>query len=135
MLLQPKKFKFKKQKKGKLSKINYKSNKLKFGSFGLKATNSGFISSTQLETARQAISRKIKKSGKIWIRIYPNVPITAKPLETRMGKGKGNMSHWACRIFAGTILFELDGVSENLAKSAFKTGSAKLPIKSQFVLL
>lgn len=135
MLLQPKNKKYKKQKKGKLSKINFRSNKLKFGTFGLKAIKSGFISAKQIEAARQAINRRLKKSGKIWIRIFPNVPVIAKPLEARMGKGRGNVSHWACRVSAGSILFELDGVQINLAKSAFKTGAAKLSIKSKFIYL
>ena len=121
MLLQPKKVKYKKVKKGKLSKFCYK-NVLHFGTIGLKATESGIITARQLESARQAISRKIKKKGKLWIKIYPHIPITKKPQEVRMGKGKGNVSHWASKVRGGSILFAI---------KAFITGGAKLPIKTQ----
>ena len=118
MLLQPKNIRYKKQRKRKLFKINYRSNKLQYGIFGLKALKSGVVTAKQIESARQAINRRLKKSGKIWIRIYPHIPITAKPLESRMGKGRGSISHWACKVSAGSILFELDGIPINLAKSA-----------------
>ena len=131
MFLQPKKSKYKKVRKSKLSKYNYKINKLNFGSIGLKACESGLISSSQLEAARQAITRKMKRKGKLWLKIFPSTPITKKPLETRMGKGKGILSHWSARVRGGTILFELYGVSNNLAINAFKTGSSKLPVKTR----
>lgn len=131
MFLQPKKSKYKKVRKSKLSKYNYKTNKLNFGSIGLKACESGLISSNQLEAARQAITRKIKRKGKLWLKIFPNIPVTKKPLETRMGKGKGILSHWAARVRGGSILFELYGVPNSLAINAFKTGSSKLSVKTK----
>lgn len=130
MLLQPKKTKYRKVQKGKLSKLNFRSNKLKFGNIGLKIIQSGTISSRQIEAARQAIVRKTNRKGKLWIRAFPTVPITAKPTEVRMGKGKGNVSHWSVKINAGAILFEVYGIPHNIAITAFKTGSAKLPVKT-----
>lgn len=134
MLLQPKKTKYKKIQKGKLSKFNYRSSELQFGDLGLKATKSGTISARQIEAARQAIVRKLSRKGKLWIRIFPNIPITAKPTEVRMGKGKGAVSHWSVKVSAGTVLFEVCGVSKNIAITAFKTGGAKLPIKTAIFL-
>lgn len=133
MLLQPKKIKYKKTRKGTLPKLEYKSNKLKFGLFGLKAVESGCISARQIEAARQAINRKIKRNGRVWVRIFPNLPITSKPIEVRMGKGKGAVSHWVSRVGGGTMLFEIEGISEKLAKSALYTGAAKLPIKTLII--
>lgn len=130
MILQPKKVKYKKTKKGKLNKFDHKAN-LTFGTIGLKSLESGFISARQIEAARQAISRKIKKKGKMWIKIFPNIPITKKPTEVRMGKGKGNVSHWASKVKGGSIIFEICGVNKKTAIKAFKTGSSKLPIKTQ----
>jgi len=130
LLLQPKRVKYKKIKKGKLARFSYKNN-LDFGTIGLKSLESGFISARQLEAARQAIARKIKKKGKLWIKVYPNLPITKKPTEVRMGKGKGNISHWAAKIKGGSILFEVCGINKKTAIKAFKTGSAKLPVKTQ----
>lgn len=130
MLLQPKRVKHKKIKKGKLVKFSYKNN-LNFGTIGLKALESGFISARQIEAARQAIVRKIKKKGKLWIKIFPNLPITKKPTEVRMGKGKGNVDHWAAKIRGGSVLFEVCGINRKTAIKAFKTGSAKLPVKTQ----
>nr|QYJ09268.1 ribosomal protein L16 [Pleurosigma sp. mgcode 4] len=132
MFLQPKKFKYKKVRKGKLSKLEFKSNKLNFGNVGLKATESGIIHARHIEASRQAISRKIKRKGKIWIRIFPDLPITAKPTESRMGKGKGSLSHWGSRVRGGTVLFELCGVKDyNIAIEALKTGGTKLPVKTK----
>jgi large subunit ribosomal protein L16 len=131
MFLQPKQLKFKKTRKGKLSKYEYKSNILKFGTIGLKAEESGTITARQIEAARQAIVRKIKRKGKIWIRIFPHLPITAKPTESRMGKGKGAVSYWAARVKSGTVLFEICGVSHNIAINAFQTGGAKLSVKTR----
>lgn len=130
MFLQPKRLKYKKTRKGKLSKFEFKSNSLKFGTIGLKASESGFITARQIEAARQAIVRKTKRKGKFWIRIFPSIPITAKPIEVRMGKGKGALSHWAARVRSGTVLFEVCGINLNIAVVAFKTGGAKLPIKT-----
>lgn len=129
MLLQPKKIKYKKIRKGKLSKYNYRNN-LTFGTIGLKAVESGLITARQLEAARQAISRKIKKKGKLWIKIFPQIPITKKPNEVRMGKGKGNISHWAAKVKGGSVLFEICGINKKIAIKAFNTGGAKLPIKT-----
>lgn len=131
MLNGPKNIKYKKTKKGKLVKLEFKSNNLKFGTVGLKAAESGIISSKQIEAARQAISRKIKRKGKIWIRIFPYLPITSKPTGVRMGKGKGQISHWGARVRGGTTLFEVCGVNFSIVISALKTGGAKLPIKTK----
>lgn len=133
MFLQPKRIKYKKSYKGKYLKLNFKSNKLKFGTIGLKAAESGMISARQIEAARQAINRKIKRKGKIWIRIFPSIPVTKKPTEARMGKGKGSLNYWGAKVRGGTILFELCGVTFNKALSAFHTGGAKLPIKTLII--
>lgn len=127
----PKKLKYKKIKKGKLVKLEFKLNRLKFGTVGLKAAESGVINSKQIEAARQAIVRKIKRKGKIWIRIFPNLPISAKSTGVRMGKGKGQFSHWAAKVRGGTVIFEICGVNYFNILAAFKTGSAKLPIKTK----
>lgn len=131
MFLQPKRFKYKKTQKGKLKRIESRKNKLNFGIIGLKSLESGTISAKQLEAARQAINRKIKRKGKLWIRVFPNQPISAKPIETRMGKGKGPIKYWAVRAKSGTVLFELCGITQKIAYTAFKTGGAKLPIKTK----
>lgn len=133
MFLQPKKTKYKKLRKGKLPNLEYKSNILKFGTIGLKAAESGTITAKQLESARQAITRKLKRKGKIWIRIFPSYPITKKPTEVRMGKGKGSVSYWAAKVGGGTILFEICGVTMQKAISAFNTGGAKLPVKTLII--
>ena len=130
MLLQPKTIKYKKIRKSNTLKYNFKSKKLKFGFIGLKAKNSGIITSRQIEAARQAISRKLNKKGKLWIKIFPHLPITTKPSQSRMGKGKGNVSHWAVKIKTGQILFETCGITEQLAIVAFKAGKSKLPVKT-----
>lgn len=131
MFTGPKQVKYKKTKKGKLSKYEFKSNDLKFGTIGLKAIESGIINTRQIEAARQAIVRKIKRKGKVWIRIFPDLPITSKPTGVRMGKGKGQISHWATRVKGGTVLFEICGINFNLVYTALKTGGAKLPIKTK----
>jgi large subunit ribosomal protein L16 len=131
MLNGPKKIKFKKTKKGVLRKLEFKSNRLIFGTIGLKAAESGIINSRQIESARQAITRKIKRKGKIWIRIFPYLPITAKSTGIRMGKGKGQISHWGARVRGGTVLFETCGVNFSTVFAALKTGGAKLPIKTK----
>jgi large subunit ribosomal protein L16 len=132
MFLQPKKFKYKKVKKGRLSRLEFKTNKLNFGTIGLKATEAGIIHARHIEASRQAISRKIKRKGKLWIRVFPDLPITAKPTESRMGKGKGTLSHWGARVSGGTVLFELCGVKDpNIAIEALRTGGTKLPIKTR----
>ncbi len=132
MFLQPKKTKYSKVKKGKLRKLEFKKNKLQFGSVGLKAVNSAVLTARQIESTRQAISRKIKKKGKIWIRIFPDLPITTKPISARMGKGKGSLSHWSARIKGGTMLFEICGIKDyKIIKNALRTGGAKLPVKTK----
>ena len=130
MLLQSKSLKFKKIKKGKLSKYSFNSKKLKFGTVGLKAKQSGILTSRQIESARQAINRKISRKGKLWIRVFPSIPITAKPSESRMGKGKGSVNHWSIKIKAGQLIFEICGVTKNLALLAFNSGRSKLPLKT-----
>ena len=132
MFLQPKKTQYKKIKKGKLKKLDFKKNKLRFGTIGLKAVNSSTVSARQIEASRQAISRKIKKKGKLWIRIFPDLPITAKSLASRMGKGKGSVSHWVARIKSGSVIFEICGVKDlKIVKNALRTGGAKLPLKTK----
>lgn len=130
MFLQPKRSKFKKLRKGKLSNLEFKSNKLKFGTIGLKAAESGTVTARQIEAARQSITRKINRKGKLWIRIFPSIPVTLKPVEVRMGKGKGAVSFWASKVAGGNVIFELCGVSQTTAIAAFRTGGAKLPIKT-----
>ena len=134
MLNGPKKIKYKKVKKGQLVNLEFKGNKLKFGTIGLKSAESGILSSRQIEAARQAIVRKIKRKGKLWIRVFPDLPITAKSTGVRMGKGKGQFSHWGARIRGGTVLFEICGVNIATVHSAFKTGGAKLPVKTKIFL-
>ena len=131
MLNNPKKTKYKKTKKGKLVKLEFKSNKLTFGTIGLKASESGIINSRQIEAARQAITRKIKRKGKVWIKIFPCLPITSKPTGIRMGKGKGQVSHWGARVRGGTVLFEVCGINIIAIIAALRTGGAKLPIKTK----
>jgi large subunit ribosomal protein L16 len=130
MFLQPKRLKFKKVRKGTLPRLEFRSTKLKFGTIGLKAIQSGTISARQLESARQAINRKINRKGKLWIRIFPTLPVTTKPIEVRMGKGKGSVDFWATKVGQGSVIFELCGITKNTAIAAFKTGGAKLPIKT-----
>ncbi len=134
MYLQPKRSRYKKVRKGSLPNLELKSTKLKFGTIGLKSIQSGTISAKQIESARQAITRKTKRKGKLWVRIFPNLPITKKPTEVRMGKGKGSVSHWAVKIGKGKIIFELCGITLATATAAFKTGGAKLPIKTKIIL-
>jgi len=133
MLMQPKKIKYKKIRKGVLKKLEYKMNSLSFGTIGLKAIESGIISYKQIESARQVIKRRLNRKGKIWIRIFPNYPITRKPIEVRMGKGKGQVSYWASKVIGGNILFEICGISKDKAVYAFAAGSSKLPIKTKII--
>nr|QVX31307.1 ribosomal protein L16 [Attheya longicornis] len=130
MFLQPKKIKYKKTRKGRLLRMNFRSNLLTSGTIGLKAYESGTISARQIEAARQAINRKIKRTGKLWIKIFPHLPITKKPNEVRMGKGKGAVDYWSSKVRKGTVIFELAGITTNIAVAAFNTGGAKLPIKT-----
>ena len=122
---------FKKTKKGRLREFEFKTNRLVFGILGLKAAESGIVNSRQIEAARQAISRKTKRKAKIWIKIFPDLPITSKSTGVRMGKGKGQFSHWGARVRSGTILIEICGTNNDVLMEALKTGKAKLPIKTK----
>jgi len=132
-MLQPKRTKYRKQMKGKNRGLASQGNKVSFGEYGLKATDRGRITARQIEAARKAMTRHIKREGKIWIRIFPDKPITKKPLEVRQGKGKGNVEYWVAQIQPGRVLYEMSGVDENLAKEALKLAAAKLPIDTKFV--
>ena len=132
-MLQPKKTKFRKQQKGRLRGFATSGAKVSFGEFGLKATSRGRVTARQIEAARRAMTRYIKRGGKVWIRIFPDVPITKKPAEVRQGKGKGAVEFWAAKVKPGKIMFEIDGVSVDLAKEAFSLASAKLPNETKFV--
>ena len=131
MLTKPKKTKYKKVQKGKLTRFEFKANKLNFGTIGLKTIESGLINSKQIEAARQAIARKTKRKSKIWVKIFPDLPITSKSVGVRMGKGKGQVSHWAAKVRSGTIIFEICGLNVNTIISSLKTGGAKLPLKTK----
>lgn len=133
-MLQPKRTKFRKMFKGKNRGLAQNGNKVSFGEFGLKATERGRVSARQIEAARRAMTRAVKRGGKIWIRIFPDVPISSKPLEVRMGKGKGNVDYWVSKVQPGTVLYEMEGVSEELAREAFRLAANKLPIKTTFVV-
>lgn len=132
-MLQPKRTKFRKMHKGRNRGLALRGSKVSFGEFGLKATGRGRLTARQIEAARRAISRHIKRGGKIWIRVFPDKPITQKPLEVRMGKGKGNVEYWVALIQPGKILYEMEGVDETIAREAFTLASAKLPISTSFV--
>tara|TARA_B100000989_G_scaffold291715_1_gene266581 strand:- start:2009 stop:2422 length:414 start_codon:yes stop_codon:yes gene_type:complete len=132
-MLQPKKPKFRKQFKGRMHGNSKGGNFLNFGSFGLKALSPARITSRQIEAARRTISRHLKRSGRVWIRIFPDVPVTKKPAEVRQGKGKGAVEFWAARVKPGKIMFEIDGVPSELAKKAFDLAAAKLPNNTKFV--
>ena len=132
-MLQPKRSKYRKAQKGRIHGVAKGGYLLNFGSYGLKATTAGRVTARQIEACRRAITRHIKRSGRMWIRIFPDVPVSAKPTEVRMGKGKGTPEYWMCRVKPGRVMFELDGVSLALAEEAFARGTAKLPIKTTVV--
>jgi len=132
-MLQPKRTKFRKQMKGRNRGLALNGNKVSFGEFGLKAADRGRITARQIEAARRAMTRHIKRGGKIWIRIFPDKPISKKPLEVRQGKGKGSVEYWVAQIQPGKMLYEMEGVSEEIAREAFALAAAKLPIKTTFV--
>lgn len=132
-MLSPKKTKFRKAFKGKIHGDAKAGFSVSYGSFGLKALEPARITARQIESARRAITRHMRRVGKVWIRIFPDLPVSQKPAEVRMGSGKGSPEYWACRVKPGRIMFELDGVSEELAEVAFKLASAKLPIQTKFV--
>jgi large subunit ribosomal protein L16 len=132
-MLQPKKTKYRKQQKGKNRGLATVGNKVSFGDFALKATTRGRVTARQIEAARRTITRHIKRGGKLWIRIFPDKPITKKPLEVRQGKGKGNVEYWVAQIQPGRVLYEIEGIPEELAREAFTLAAAKLPVKTSFV--
>lgn len=132
-MLMPKRTKYRKTHKGRMGGFCTRGAELEFGDFGLKAADPAWITARQIEAARVAINRHIKRGGKMWIRIFPDKPITLKPAETRMGKGKGNPEYWVAVVRPGRVLFELEGVPKALAQEAFKLGASKLPIKTKFV--
>ncbi|WP_119343933.1 50S ribosomal protein L16 [Facilibium subflavum] len=132
-MLQPKRTKFRKQQKLRNRGMALRGNKVSFGQFGLQATTRGRITARQIEAGRRAINRHIKRGGKVWIRMFPDKPITEKPLEVRMGKGKGNVEYWVVQIKPGKMLYEIEGVSQELARSAFARAAAKLPVLTTFV--
>lgn len=132
-MLMPKRIKYRKQQRGNYSGKARSGLKVSFGAFGLRALESGWITNRQIESARVAMTRYVRRGGKIWIRIFPDKPLTEKPAETRMGKGKGNPEHWVAVVKTGRIMFEIEGVSEEAAREAFRLASHKLPIKTAFV--
>ncbi|MCW1934792.1 50S ribosomal protein L16 [Pararhodobacter zhoushanensis] len=133
-MLQPKRTKFRKQHKGRIHGLAKGGSDLNFGSFGLKAVEPERVTARQIEAARRAMTRHMKRQGRVWIRIFPDVPVTSKPTEVRMGKGKGSVDFWACKVKPGRIMFELDGVSEEIAREALRLAAMKLPIKTRVVL-
>jgi len=132
-MLQPKRTKFRKQHKGKNRGLATRGADVSFGEFGLKSTDRGRITARQIEASRRALTRHVKRGGKVWIRVFPDKPITKKPLEVRMGKGKGSVEYWVAQIQPGRMLFEMEGVSEELAREAFRLAAAKLPVSTTFV--
>jgi large subunit ribosomal protein L16 len=132
-MLQPKRTKFRKQHKGRNRGLANRGSSVSFGEFGLKSVGRGRMTARQIEAARRAMTRHIKRGGKIWIRVFPDKPITKKPLEVRQGKGKGNVEYWVCQIQPGRMLYEMEGVTEEVAREAFALASAKLPFQTQFV--
>jgi large subunit ribosomal protein L16 len=132
-MLQPKRTKFRKQMKGRNRGLAQNSNRVSFGEYGLKSVGRGRITARQIEAARRAMTRHVKRGGKIWIRIFPDKPVTKKPLEVRQGKGKGNVEYWVAQIQPGRMLYEMEGVTEDIAREAFELAAAKLPVKTMFV--
>ena len=132
-MLQPKRTKWRKQHKGRNRGLATRGNKVSFGQYGLKATGRGRISARQIEAARRALTRHVKRGGKIWIRVFPDKPVSKKPLEVRMGKGKGNPEYWVAVVKPGHVLYEMEGVSEELAREAFQLASSKLSVATTFV--
>ena len=132
-MLQPKRTKFRKQFKGRIHGVAKGGFDLAFGEYGLKAQEPNRVNAREIEAARRAITRHMKRAGRVWIRVFPDVPVTAKPTEVRMGKGKGTPEFWVCRVKPGRIMFEIDGVPLKVAQEALELGAAKLPIKTRFV--
>ena len=132
-MLQPKRTKFRKQQKGRNRGLAQRGSNVSFGEYALKSTDRGRLTARQIEAARRTITRHVKRGGKLWIRVFPDVPITKKPIEVRQGKGKGNVEYWIAQIQPGRVLYEIEGVSEDVAREAFKLAAAKLPFKTAFV--
>ena len=132
-MLQPKRTKFRKQHKGRNRGLAQSGNKVSFGEYGLKSLERGRMTARQIEAARRAINRQVRRGGKLWIRVFPDKPISKKPLEVRMGKGKGNVEYWVAQIQPGRVLYEIQGVPEEMAREAFRLAAAKLPFKTAFV--
>ncbi len=132
-MLQPKRTKFRKQQKGRNRGLANTGSKVSFGEYGLKATARGRLTARQIEAARRTITRHVKRGGKVWIRVFPDKPISKKPLEVRMGKGKGNVEYWVAQIQPGRMLYEIEGIPEELAREAFSLAAAKLPMRTAFV--
>ncbi len=132
-MLQPKRTKFRKQHKGRNNGVAVRGSSVSFGEYGLKSLSRGRLTARQIEAARRTITRHVKRTGKMWIRVFPDKPITKKPLEVRMGKGKGSVEFWVAQVKPGTMLYEIQGVSEDLAREAFTLAAAKLPVKTTFV--
>jgi len=131
-MLQPKRTKFRKQQKGRNRGLAQAGNRVNFGEYGIKATSRGRLTARQIEAARRTITRKVKRGGKLWIRVFPDKPISKKPLEVRMGKGKGNVEYWVALVQPGKVLYEIEGVPESLAREAFGLAAAKLPVRTTF---
>jgi large subunit ribosomal protein L16 len=132
-MLQPKRTKYRKQMKGRIRGVATRGHKVSFGEFGLKSVEHGLITARQIEAARRALTRFIKRGGRVWIRVFPDKPISKKPLEVRMGSGKGNVEYYVAPVYPGTVLYEMEGVDEAHAREAFKLASAKLSVKTIFV--
>ncbi|MEM6462846.1 MAG: 50S ribosomal protein L16 [Pseudomonadota bacterium] len=132
-MLQPKRTKYRKQHKGRIKGLAPGGTTLNFGSYGLKAQEPNRVNAREIEAARRAITRHMKRAGRVWIRIFPDTPVTSKPTEVRMGKGKGSVDYWASKVKPGRIMFEIDGVSEEIAREALRLGAAKLSVKTRFV--
>jgi large subunit ribosomal protein L16 len=132
-MLSPARTKFRKAHKGRIHGVASKGTSLNFGEYGLKALDTERVTARQIEAARRAITRHMKRAGRVWIRIFPDVPVSKKPAEVRQGKGKGSVEFWACRVKPGKVLFEIDGVPEDIARRAFELGAAKLPISTKFI--
>ena len=133
-MLQPKRTKFRKQHKGRIKGVAKGGSDLNFGTYGLKSLEPERVTARQIEAARRAMTRHMKRQGRVWIRIFPDVPVTSKPTEVRMGKGKGSVDFWACKVKPGRVMFEIDGVAEDIAREALRLASMKLPVKTRVVV-
>ena len=132
-MMQPKRTKFRKQFKGHNPGLAHRGSSVAFGEYGLKATSRGRMTAREIEAARRAVSRYVKRGGQIWLRVFPDVPVTQKPLEVRMGSGKGNVEYWVARVQPGKVLFEMEGVTEDIAREAFRLAASKLSVDTMFV--